>query len=133
MEMLTDLKIPAEVDRKTLFDAVYLGPVMPWIDPAKESEGWKTQIRGGAATETEWIRARGRNPDEVKRQRAEEIKFNKANGIITDTDPANDSGVKRMNQAPMLMTKQLTNPKKQQWQDKNQTIKAGFLSLPHRM
>ena len=93
MEMLTDLKIPAEVDRKTLFDAVYLGPVMPWIDPAKESEGWKTQIRGGAATETEWIRARGRNPDEVKRQRAEEIKFNKENGIITDTDPANDSGV----------------------------------------
>lgn len=94
MEMLTDLKIPVEVDRKTLFDAVYLGPVMPWIDPAKESEGWKTQIRGGAATETEWIRARGRNPDEVKRQRAEEIKFNKENGIITDTDPANDSGVK---------------------------------------
>lgn len=82
---------PVEVDRKTLFDAVYLGPVMPWIDPAKESEGWKTQIRGGAATETEWIRARGRNPDEVKRQRAEEIKFNKENGIITDTDPANDS------------------------------------------
>lgn len=91
-ELLTDLDIPPELDRRTLFDAVYLAPVMPWIDPQKESEAWKNQIRGGAATETEWIRARGRNPDEVKRQRIDEIKFNRDNGIVTDTDPANDSG-----------------------------------------
>ena len=92
MELLTDLKLPADLDRSTLMDAVYLAPVMPWIDPAKESEGWKAQIRGGAATETEWIRARGRHPDEVHSQRVQELKFNRDNGIVTDTDPANDSG-----------------------------------------
>lgn len=92
MELLTDLQLPKDIDKRSLMDAVYLAPVMPWIDPAKESEGWKTQIRGGAATETEWIRARGRNPDEVRRQRVQELKFNRDNGIVTDTDPANDSG-----------------------------------------
>lgn len=91
-ELLTDLKLPPDLDRRTLFDAVYLAPVMPWIDPSKESDAWKTKIRGGAATETQWIRAEGQNPDEVKRQRVEEIKFNKEHGIVTDTDPANDSG-----------------------------------------
>jgi len=92
MELLTDLQIPADLDKRSLMDAVYLAPVMPWIDPAKESNGWKTQIRGGAATETEWIRARGSNPDEIRRLRVQEIKFNRENGIVTDTDPANDSG-----------------------------------------
>lgn len=110
MEMLTDLVIPPEVDQKTLFDAVYLGPVMPWIDPAKESDGWKTQIRGGAATETQWIRARGQNPDEVKRQRVEEIKFNKENGIITDTDPANDSGVNANESGPKTTDQNVNQP-----------------------
>ena len=92
MELLTDLRLPAELDHRTLMDAIYLAPVMPWIDPAKEADGWKTQIRGGAATETEWIRARGRNPDEVRRQRVQELDYNRKNGIVTDTDPANDSG-----------------------------------------
>lgn len=93
MELLTDLKLPGDLDTRTLMDAVYLAPVMPWIDPYKESQGWRTQIRGGAATETEWIRSRGRNPDEVRRQRVQEITFNRENGIVTDSDPANDSGV----------------------------------------
>jgi capsid protein len=105
MELLTDLQLPADLDRTSLMDAVYLAPVMPWIDPAKESEGWKAQIRGGAATETEWIRARGRHPDEVHRQRVQELKFNRDNGIVTDTDPANDSGANTNDQG-----KQATQP-----------------------
>jgi capsid protein len=32
---------------------------MPWIDPVKEANAWKTQIRGGAATESDWVRASG--------------------------------------------------------------------------
>lgn len=84
--------VPPDVDRNTLFNALYLAPVMPWIDPAKESKAWREQIRGGAASESEWIRARGRNPDEVRRQRTADKEFNAKHGITTDTDPANDRG-----------------------------------------
>jgi lambda family phage portal protein len=86
------IKLPKDVDRNSLFNALYLAPVMPWIDPAKESKGWRDQIRGGAASESEWIRARGRNPDEVRRQRVADKDFNRNHQIITDTDPANDRG-----------------------------------------
>lgn len=84
--------VPPEVDHTTLFNALYLAPVMPWIDPAKESKAWREQIRGGAASESEWIRARGRNPVEVRRQRVADRDFNQSNDMITDTDPANDRG-----------------------------------------
>jgi lambda family phage portal protein len=83
---------PPGIDMGTLYNAVYSGPVMPWIDPLKEANAWKTQIRGGAATEGEWVRARGANPDEVKRRRKAEIDENLKQGLTFDTDPANDKG-----------------------------------------
>ncbi|MBZ3683714.1 MULTISPECIES: phage portal protein [Providencia] len=84
--------VPADVDRSSLYNATYSGPVMPWIDPLKESAAWKTQIRGGAATESDWVRARGGNPAEVKRRRKAEIDENERLGLVYDTDPANDKG-----------------------------------------
>ncbi len=36
------LKIPADVEMKTLYNAHCL--VMPWIDPVKEAEAWRIQI-----------------------------------------------------------------------------------------
>lgn len=92
MLMLSGVKIPPDVDPATLFDAVYMAPVMPWIDPVKESEAWKTQIRGGAATEAGWVRARGMSPRQVKQQRIREIEFNRQNGLVFETDPSNDKG-----------------------------------------
>lgn len=89
MELL-NMTIPKEIDRQSLFNAVYLAPVMPWIDPKKEAEGWKIQIRGGAATQTEWIQARGKNPTEVMRIRINEINFNLKHDLVTDTNPADD-------------------------------------------
>ncbi|TKB53300.1 phage portal protein [Ferrimonas aestuarii] len=80
------LVLPPELDLKTLFDATYYGPVMPWIDPAKESQAWKMGIRGGGATQAEWIRARGGNPDEVKAQRKAEVEWNNDNDLVFDTD-----------------------------------------------
>ncbi|MBF5201734.1 phage portal protein, partial [Escherichia coli] len=77
---------------KTLYNATYSGPVMPWIDPVKEAEAWRIQIRGGAATESDWVRAGGRNPDEVKRRRKAEIDENSRLGLVFDTDPVNDKG-----------------------------------------
>lgn len=86
------IKTPADLDMKSLFNAVYSGPVMPWIDPLKEANGWKVQVRGGAATESDWIRSRGANPSEVKRRRKAEIDENNKLGLVFDTDPANDKG-----------------------------------------
>lgn len=54
------IRLPRDLDRSSLYTAVYSGPVMPWIDPVKEAEAWKIQIRGGAATESDWVRAGGR-------------------------------------------------------------------------
>ncbi|WP_193108298.1 phage portal protein, partial [Escherichia coli] len=47
------IRLPRDLDRSSLYTAVYSGPVMPWIDPVKEAEAWKIQIRGGAATESD--------------------------------------------------------------------------------
>lgn len=92
MLTLSGIVIPPDVDPATLYDAVYMAPVMPWIDPVKESEAWKTQIRGGAATEAGWVRARGQSPRQVKAQRLREVEFNQQHGLVFDTDPANDKG-----------------------------------------
>ncbi|MGE6647954.1 phage portal protein [Shewanella colwelliana] len=81
------LALPAELDINTLYDAVYYGPTMPWIDPRKEAEGWEMMIAGNAATEAEWARARGRNPAEVKRQRKREVEYNRDNQMVTGNDP----------------------------------------------
>lgn len=94
------LVLPPELDPKTLFDAIYLAPVMPWIDPEREANGWKAVIRGGAGTETEWIRARNRNPDEVRDQRLSELEWAEKNGVMTDTNPANDPGAQPSEKAP---------------------------------
>ncbi|TRC56988.1 phage portal protein, partial [Mannheimia haemolytica] len=60
------IKLPPDIDQNSLFNAVYSGPVMPWIDPIKEANAWKERIKGGLATEGQAIRASGNNPAEVK-------------------------------------------------------------------
>ncbi|MEG3135516.1 phage portal protein [Rouxiella sp. T17] len=92
MFKLSGISIPADVDPASLYNAIYLGPVMPWIDPVKEAAAWKGIVRGGAGTESEWIRARGQSPQEIRRQRQREIEFNREHGLIFDSDAANDSG-----------------------------------------
>lgn len=87
-----EIKLPRGIDMDTVYDAAYSGPVMPWIDPVKEANAWKIQIRGGAATESDWVRASGKNPDDVKTRRKAEIDDNREQGLVFDTDPANDKG-----------------------------------------
>ncbi|MFE8730774.1 phage portal protein, partial [Aeromonas hydrophila] len=53
-----------------------------------------------AGTETEWIRARNRNPDEVRDQRLAELEWAKQHGVMTDTNPANDPGAQPSEKAP---------------------------------
>ncbi|EKY3892045.1 phage portal protein, partial [Enterobacter hormaechei] len=86
------VEVPPDVEPNSLYNALYLGPVMPWIDPGKEANAWKAIVRGGAGTEAEWARARGKNPQEVKRQRLRETEFNRQHGLVFDSDAANDKG-----------------------------------------
>ena len=65
MELLNGLEVPEEVDQSTLYDAVYLGRIMPWIiDPVKEVNAWKERVKGGGASHAQSIRAGGKNPQE---------------------------------------------------------------------
>ncbi|MCL7783539.1 phage portal protein, partial [Pasteurella multocida] len=80
-----EIKVPLEVDQSMLFNAVYSGPVMPWIDPMKEAQAWATRIRGGLATESQAVRASGHNPAEVKRRRVVEVQENREKGLKFDT------------------------------------------------
>lgn len=84
-----EIDVPSDIDRDTLFNAVYSGPVMPWIDPVKEAQAWKERIKGGLATESQAIRASGSNPAEVKRRRKVETDENKDLGLKFDTDLTN--------------------------------------------
>ena len=86
------IKVPADVDQDSLFNAVYSGPVMPWIDPIKEANAWKERIKGGLATESQAIRASGSNPAEVKRRRIVEVRENAEAGLKFDTDLTNTQG-----------------------------------------
>ncbi|OOF80234.1 phage portal protein [Rodentibacter caecimuris] len=87
------IAIPPEVDPDSLFNAVYSGPVMPWIDPVKEANAWAVRIRGGLATESQAVRASGFNPAEVKRRRIVEVEENRQAGLKFDTDLTNTQGL----------------------------------------
>ncbi len=94
MELLNQadpLVLPPDLDVTTLFDAVYYGPSMPWIDPRKEADAWEMMVQANVATEAEWVRARGRNPEETYRQRRRETNRNRTDGMTTKNDPENMS------------------------------------------
>lgn len=59
------LQVPANIDRDTLFDADFLTPSMPWIDPKKEAEGFEKLLGLKVTSPQKVIRARGDNPYEV--------------------------------------------------------------------
>lgn len=80
------LKVPGDVDPQTIYGAVYQGPVMPWINPVHEANAWTTLVESGFADEAEVARARGRNPQELKRSRTAEIKTNREEGLVFGSD-----------------------------------------------
>lgn len=59
---------PADLKPGTEFDAQYLAPSMPWIDPAKEALAWLTLVQAGFASEVEVIRKRGQRPEALLEQ-----------------------------------------------------------------
>lgn len=77
---------PRNVNMDSVFSAVYQGPVMPWINPVHEANAWEALVKAGFADEAEVSRARGRNPQELKRSRIAEIKTNRAEGLVFSSD-----------------------------------------------
>lgn len=84
------LEVPLDVDMDSIYNALYFGPVMPWIDPDKESKSHERNVKAGFSTESEVIRKRGQNPQEVKAQRAKEVEKNKELDLIFSSDARND-------------------------------------------
>ncbi|MGQ7245465.1 phage portal protein [Salinicola sp. V024] len=80
------IKLPPDLDRSTLYNAFYLGPVMPWIDPGREADAWEQLVSAGFADESEVARARGRNPQELKQSREDEIAENREKGLVFSSD-----------------------------------------------
>jgi len=60
------------VDQMTLFDAEFSRPVMPWVDPEKETNSLQGQYDLGIKTKASMIRERGGNPEETAEAVAEE-------------------------------------------------------------
>lgn len=80
------LKPPPNVNMDSVYSAVYQGPVMPWINPVHEANAWRELVAAGFADEAEVARARGRNPQELKRSRLAEIESNRAKGLVFSSD-----------------------------------------------
>ena len=80
------LKIPGDVDPRTVYGAIYQGPVMPWINPTHEANAWELLMKAGVADEAEVARARGRNPQELKKSRIAEIHTNREKGLVFSSD-----------------------------------------------
>lgn len=79
-------RAPSNVDIESIASAHFQPPVMPWIDPARESRSNEINTRNGWATDSEIIRSRGKNPAKVKRQRVVEVQENREKGLVCEND-----------------------------------------------
>jgi lambda family phage portal protein len=84
--------VPADVVADTADDALYQGPVMPALDPLKETNADIAAERAGYKSGPEIIRAKGGNPRETLQQEANWRNQCIEAGVVIDTDPAQDTG-----------------------------------------
>jgi lambda family phage portal protein len=81
------LRLPAGMKPDMIDDAIYIGPQMPWIDPAREADAWETLERNHYASGPEIIRKRGANPLDVLDQ-AQRWRDEKSARGLQDAAPA---------------------------------------------
>ena len=86
--------VPADVVADTADDALYQGPVMPALDPLKETNADIAAERAGYKSGPAIIRAKGGNPRETLQQEANWRKQCTESGVVVDTDPAQDAGAR---------------------------------------
>lgn len=86
-ELLT-YGVPAGLDVSTAFDALYLGPPMPWIDPEKEANGRLMMVQAGFTSSAQVVRSLNGDIDEIYTQLAHEREERARLGISTSIDAA---------------------------------------------
>lgn len=59
------VKVPADLDRETIYDAEFICPSMPWIDPAKEGKGHELNLGLRLKSPQQIIRSAGGKPEDV--------------------------------------------------------------------
>ncbi len=69
------------------FDAIWTPPVRRWVDPAKEIDAKRKEIRSGLVTLPDAIAERGYDPADVLAEIAATNKTLDGLGIVLDTDP----------------------------------------------
>lgn len=57
------------VDKKTLYDPLYIPPSLPWIDPLKEANAFEKLVGNGFESRSQVIRMRGRRIRDVDAER----------------------------------------------------------------
>lgn len=72
-----ELVVPVDVDLSTLYDANFIKPMMPWIDPVKEAKGNDIQIANHTKSRAEVIRERNKDPRETATQIKQEAETQK--------------------------------------------------------
>lgn len=75
------IRIPAGVRPESVYDATFVPPAMPWIDPKKEAEAWATLEDRCYASGMEIVRKRGANPLDVIEQQGRWRREKAAEGI----------------------------------------------------
>jgi len=83
-----EIKVPKNIDERTLFDAAYHGQAMAWIDPSKEAKAWETLVQAGFESQEAVIRARGRTPAEVRPEIIREREWAEENDLSFSSDVA---------------------------------------------
>jgi lambda family phage portal protein len=82
-----DPKLWVGIDELNLYDAAFMGPQMPWIDPKKEADAFTQLVALNVASPQEIIHKRGLNPQDVLDQIAEWQLELDARGIKNPTAP----------------------------------------------
>ncbi len=80
------IRLPRDVDLRTLEWADYGCPVMPWIDPVKEWNGEKIAVEAGFKSRSSVVRGRSHNPNEVYAEIQSEREQAKTDGLCFSSD-----------------------------------------------
>lgn len=86
------IKLGKQTDISTLYNADFLPPAMPWIDPKKEAEGYRAMLEMKLTSPQKVIRKRGDNPGEVLEQNEQWDKELTERGLKEELDKPADAG-----------------------------------------
>jgi lambda family phage portal protein len=78
-----------------LCHALYMAPVMPWIDPVKEVTGWQMQEDRCYISGAEIVRRQGRNPADVIRAQSKWQSDLTQSGVVTQDAPTQQPPYKK--------------------------------------